>query len=157
MSQVIFRKAAAAEMAEIMRFETAVFTGEQGIPSDMIALPPERKPQWWCAADGARVIGTVAAFEENGEVHMGRFAVRPDCRGRRIGPRLVRYAMEDLFSQGVAEFHMEARDVTVKILRALGGEVTGEPFAFYAGMVTPMIMRREHFFGHSGDSDYHSK
>ena len=157
MSQVILRKAVAAEMAEIIQFETTVFTGEQGIPSDMIVLPPERKPQWWCAADGKRVIGTVASFEEDGKMHMGRFAVRPDCRGQRIGPRLVRYAMEDLFAQGVVEIHMEARDVTVKILCELGGEITGKPFAFYRGMVTLMIMRRENFFKHKDDTIILSK
>ena len=134
MDEIVLRKADPFEMEEIIRFETAVFTGEQGIPAELIG-----------AVLGARVVGTVASYEENGVVHMGRFAVRSEHRGQRIGPKLVKYAMEDLFAQGVQEIHMEARDVTVKILLALGGEVTGEPFLFYGDMVTPMVMRRERF------------
>jgi hypothetical protein len=44
---------------------------------------------------------------------------------------------------------MEARDVSVGILKKLGGKVTGEPINFYGDSVTPMILKRDDFFNSS--------
>ena len=46
---------------------------------------------------------------------------------------------------GVEEIHMTARDTTVKIVCDMGGEVTGEPYAFYAGNVTPVVLKRGNY------------
>ena len=64
---------------------------------------------------------------------------------QKIGPKLARYSFEDLFSMGVEEIHMTARDTTVKIVCNMGGEVTGEPYAFYAGNVTPVVLKRGNY------------
>jgi hypothetical protein len=46
---------------------------------------------------------------------------------------------------GVEEIHMTARDTTVKIVCEMGGEVTGKPYEFYKGCVTPVVLKRENY------------
>lgn len=131
------------DMTGIVGLLTDVFTGEQRIPSQMIPLPPETQPQWWCAEQGGAVIGAVAAWREEDEVHLGRFAIRQDCRGQHVGSRLAKYAVADLFRQGYEELHAEARPLAVKLLCAMGARVSGPGSDFFEGTVTPVVLRRE--------------
>ncbi len=47
--------------------------------------------------------------------------------------------------RGVDEIFLEARDATVHILRGFGAQIAGEPFAFYRGRVTPILLKRTDF------------
>ena len=96
-------------------------------------------------ADDGEIIGTAIAWLEDGIMHWGRFVVLLPYRGKKIGPKLARYSFEDLFSTGVEEIHMTARDTTVKIVCDMGGEVTGEPYEFYKGCVTPVVLKRGNY------------
>ena len=53
------------------------------------------------------------------------------------------------FAQDVDNIFLEARDATVHILTGFGAEIAGEPFAFYCGNVTPMILTRTAFLQHT--------
>lgn len=139
------RRARPEDMEAIMKLQVATFTGEQAIPEALIDLREDQNPQWWAAFRGTELMGAVASWQENGEQHAGRFAVTPESRGLGIGKELARKAFDDLFSQGLREIHMEARDTTVHIVEAMGGEVTGPAFDFYVGTVTPMRIRREKY------------
>lgn len=145
MGELTFGKAKEQDMEAVLALNIATFTGEQGIPADMIAIPPERRPRWWCAFLGGRVVGTVAGYYDGEDFHMGRFAVDPTLRGHRIGKQLVEYAFTDAFASGIKRVDMECRDVTVKILLNMGAEISGEPFAFFGALVTPMVMHRENY------------
>lgn len=142
MDAITVKKPSDADMDSIRQLLTDVFTEEQCIPAQLIPLPPEMRPQWWCAVENGCVVGTVAAWQQGEAVHIGRFAVRADCRGRHIGIRLMRQAVEDLFGQGFEEIHAEARPAAVKMLCSLGGEICGPDSVFYEGTVTPVILRR---------------
>ena len=104
-----------------------------------------RNPICWCAKQNGEIIGTAIAWLEDGIMHWGRFVVVPPYRGKKIGPKLARYSFEDLFSIGVEEIYMTARDTTVKIVCDMGGEVTGEPYEFYKGCVTPVVLKRGNY------------
>lgn len=145
MKEIILRKASAIDMEDIMALLTDVFAGEQGIPAELIPLQEELCPRWWCALQDDAVAGAASAWLENGQIHWGRFAVNPACRGLHIGTRLAKFSLEDLFSQGITQVHMEARDATVKIIRSMGGIITGTPVKFYEGSVTPMILYKNNF------------
>ncbi len=142
---IAVRRAGADDMKEIMELQITTFAGEQEIPAGMIRLSEKQSPQWWAAFCGDEMVGAVASWNEDGVQHAGRFAVKPDSRGLGIGKKLARKAFDDLFAQGIEEIDMEARDVSVHIVQAMGGEVTGEPFDFYVGMVTPMKIRQENY------------
>lgn len=145
MEDIVLRRAQKEDLDEIMKMQVSVFAGEQRIPAEIIGQLPPESVQWWCALDGAAIVGAIAAWEEEGQNHIGRFVVHPDCRGKHIGRRLVCFALDDLFSQGVEMLYMEAREVTVKIIGSLGGKVVGEPEEFYEGTVTPMTLSREDY------------
>lgn len=130
-------------MDSIDRLLASVFTGEQRIPEQLIPLPPQAQTQWWCAMENGSVIGTVAAWREGQEIHLGRFAVRMDYRGRHIGSRLARQAIADLFEQGFQEIYAEARPAAAKMLCAMGARISGPDRTFFEGTVTPVILCRE--------------
>ncbi|MGN0659810.1 MAG: GNAT family N-acetyltransferase [Emergencia sp.] len=144
MENIVLRRAEESDMNEIMEFQVQVFTGEQDIPEDIV-LAAGKECLWWVAADEDTIAGILASWVEDGQRHMGRFAVRPAYRGRHIGTALTRYALDDLFAQGEDCFYVEARDATVRIISAFGAKAVGEPFEFYKGTVTPMILCREDY------------
>ena len=142
---IVCRHATDEEMNSIMALVIRTFNGEQDIPEDMNYLPPDKQPQWFCAEEDEKLIGTIAFFKEDDGWHAGRFALEPACRGRHIGTRLASYAFSEMFSSGVGEIVMEARPTTVHILTKLGAQAIGEPFPFYSSTCTPMRMKREDF------------
>ena len=145
MRDVIFKKATDLNMEDIMKLEIDVFEGEQEIPAELIPISLENCPQWWCALLDETVIGAIAAWREDNQIHLGRFAIAPKYRRLHIGTKLVAHCINDLFSQEIDEIHIEAREITVKILCDMGAKITGEPVEFYKGTVTPMILHKKDY------------
>lgn len=145
MQEITIREANARDMDEIMEILIAVFTGEQKIPAELNPISEEKNPQWWCAVSDAVIVGVVAGWQEDGETHWGRFAIRPEYRGLHIGTKLAKHSLNELFAQGAENICLGARDATVKIICAMGGKVTGEGFPFYEGTVTPMVFSKSAF------------
>lgn len=71
----------------------------------------------------------------------------PEFRGQKIGTRLVAYTFQELFDSGVETLFFEARDSAAAIISSMGGEAVGEPFLFYRGNVTPMMLTKKKFQG----------
>ncbi len=145
MEKIVFRQATERDIPLILELQKSVFSGEQKIPAGEIPAFLEKKPQCWCAVCGGQIVGTAAAWKEDGTVHWGRFATSPDYRRRRIGLRLAQMSFEDLFSQGIDEIYMEAREITAGMVCRMGGRITGEPQPFYVGTVTPVTLRKEDY------------
>lgn len=145
MEGLILRKAEEQDMEAVLALNVATFTGEQGIPSEMIMIPAERSPRWWCAFLNGKLVGTVAGYYDGDAFHMGRFAVDPTLRGHNIGRQLVEYAFTDAFASGIERVDMECRDVTVKILLKMGARISGESTWFYGANATPMVMYRKDY------------
>ena len=137
-------RARSSEMDEIMSLVCDTFE-EQGIPRELDYIPEERSPVWWCAEENGAVIGTIASYTEDGKTHLGRFAVKPAYRGCGLGTKLLRFAVEDLFSQGVEKIYTESRPVTVKILEKMGAKISGNTFPFFKGVCTPIDLCREDY------------
>ena len=142
MQNLVLRKATHEDLGDILRLQIAVFKGEQGIPDELIPIPAEKSPQWWCAILNSTIVGAVATWKECDETHWGRFATMQNFRGYQIGSSLARFSLHELFAQSVDEIHMDARDIIVKTLNRMGGLVVGDSMPFYRGTVTPMILTR---------------
>ena len=145
MSDIILRDATSADMDKILKLQIAVFAGEQRIPAEGVPLSPALNPHWWCAELDGKIAAAVAAWQEDGLTHWGRFAVQPHLRGQHIGTALARRSVEDLFSEGVDAIYLTARESTVHIFCNMGGVITGEPEPFFEGTVTPVILRKENY------------
>ena len=127
-----------------------VFHFEQNIPADDIEGFLDRNPMCWCAVCDDKIVSAAAAWEENGVLHWGRFVTNSRYRGLHIGTQLARRCFDDLFSQGYTQIYMEAREVTVKMIVNMGGEITGETVPFFAGTVTPLILKKESYYKSAG-------
>ena len=142
MDDLNIRKATAEEIPQIIAIQTEIFCGEQDIPEELIATFLSSCPTCWVVERDGRIAGSIASWEENGETHLGRFVVLPQLRGQKVGTKLLAYAVQDLFAAGVESSHVEARDSAARMLRAMGGRDTGDPFPFYRGNVTPMVLEK---------------
>ena len=145
MDETIIRQADEAEYPHILAIQTEVFCGEQDIPAEIIASFLSNKPICWVAERDGRIVGSIAAWTENGETHLGRFAVIPELRGHGIGKALLKHAAQELFRGGTEIIFAEARDSAAKMVRAMGGRDTGAPFPFYRGNVTPLVLEKAAF------------
>ncbi len=121
------------------------FAIEQHIPAHLIPLPEDKPVKRWCIRIGEEIIGFAAAWNEAGTWHWGRFAVDAHFRGLGIGKKLAIESLGDLFAADANEIVIDARDVTVEIVRKLGGEETAPAFDFYGAPVTPMLLRKAQF------------
>lgn len=139
------RRAEQAEMQAVLAFAAQIFADEQLIPREMNVIPAEKQPQWFCMEQDGVLAGTVAVYREGGRWHMGRITVAPSLRGQHRGTFLMKSVLTEVFAQGVDEIFLEARDATVHILRGFGAQIAGEPFTFYRGRVTPILLKRTDF------------
>ena len=78
MDNTVIREASAQDITGIMELITSVFNGEQGIPKELIPIPDELTPHWWCAEESGEITGCIALYREHNEWHLGRFAVSPN-------------------------------------------------------------------------------
>lgn len=134
------------DMEAIMALVCSVFSGEQGIPAELIPIPEEKEPCWWCAREGDSITAAVALYREGDAWHMGRLAVSSACRGGHVGTQLLEYAFRDVFSRDIDCFIAEARDTTVHILQKFGVEVTGETTEFFGSNITPVALTKQAFW-----------
>lgn len=146
MQDIVFRKAAANDMGDILRLQTEVFHGEQKIPANEIPQFLERDPQCWVAVAGRTIVGAAAAWEEDGVMHWGRFVTKKEYRGLHIGTRLTEFSFRALFETQVSYLYMEARDITKAIVCKMGGRVVGKSVPFYEGTITPILLHKEDFY-----------
>lgn len=145
MQDIIYRQALDDNMEEIFKLVFEVFCCEQKIASELIHFSEDKQPIWFCVLKGGSIVGAAAAWEEEGMMHWGRFAIRKDARGYGIGTKLAKYSFDCLFTGEVTELYMEARDATVRIVCALGGKVIGEPQPFFLDTVTPVVLRKKDY------------
>jgi predicted GNAT family N-acyltransferase len=124
-----------------------VFTLEQDIPADY--LPVRIQPQIsWGILNEKELIALSIAWKEEDLWHWGRYAVDPDWRGKGLGKELAYQSIKALFDQGISEIHIDARDITLKLLSRFGAKVVGETFDFY-GPVTPMRLHVRDFWDYT--------
>ena len=136
-------QATAADMAEILALTEQVFADEQAIPRELIPIPAEQEPRWWCIRQEGRIAATVALYRDGEEWHMGRLAVAPGLRGGHIATQLLQVAIPAAFATGMDVIHTDSRDTTVHILKKFGGEIVGETGVFFNGNITPVVLKKE--------------
>ncbi|AVP62374.1 MULTISPECIES: bifunctional helix-turn-helix transcriptional regulator/GNAT family N-acetyltransferase [Clostridium] len=144
-SRIKIERLSSNYIEDAIKLTTEIFTYEQGIPEELIPINEDLKPIWWCARVGEDIIGVVACWQENNQWHWGRFAVDKRLRGLGIGKKMAIFSLNEMFNLDVKEVFIEARDVTVTILKQLGCEILGKPIDFYGEPVTPVIIKKRDF------------
>lgn len=144
-SRIKIERLSSNYMDDAIRLTTEIFAYEQNIPKELIPINKDLKQIWWCARVGEDIIGVVACWQENNQWHWGRFAMDKRLRGLGIGKKIAIFSINEMFNLDVEKVFIEARDVTVTILKQLGCEVLGEPINFYGEPVTPVIIKKLDF------------
>jgi predicted GNAT family N-acyltransferase len=133
---------------EAINLMVKVFTLEQNVPAEY--LPVRVDPQKsWGILDQNELIALSIAWKEDDLWHWGRYAVDPLWRGKGLGKQIAYQSLKDLFDTGVDEIHIDARDITLKLLSRFGAKVVGKTFDFY-GPVTPMRLHVRDFLAFAG-------
>lgn len=130
--------------ADVQELLLHIFTEEQKIPEELVPISEKHQSKWWVARAGEYLLGTVACWQENEQHHWGRFCVDPAYRGLGIGKKLALTSLQDIFLE-CSEVIIDAREITVNLIRQFGGEVTGEARNFYGMPVTPMRLEKKRF------------
>ncbi|MCD7949438.1 MAG: GNAT family N-acetyltransferase [Erysipelotrichaceae bacterium] len=138
-------KAKHDEFALLENISGDIFESEQGIPKSLTHIESDLHPQWWYVLEDDVIVGTICAYFDSGECHVGRIVVISSMRNKGIATKMIRRALEDLFSQDINTIYLEARDITVHMLEKMGGKVNGKPFEFYGDTCTPVIMKRKSY------------
>jgi DNA-binding MarR family transcriptional regulator/predicted GNAT family N-acyltransferase len=128
-----------------IKFASDVFCLEQNIPEELVPVNSKHQPIWWCARVGEDIAATVASWSENGEWHWGRFAVDKRLRGLGLGKQIAISSLQDTFELGADHVYLDARDITVSLIKKLGGKTVGITTDFYGQSVTPMILTKGDF------------
>lgn len=144
-SRIKIERLSSNYIEDAIKLTTEIFTYEQGIPEELIPINEDLKPIWWCARVGEDIIGVVACWQENNQWHWGRFTVDKRLRGLGIGKKMAIFSLNEMFNLNVEKVFIEARDVTVIILKQLGCEVLGKPIDFYGEPVTPVVVKKRDF------------
>ncbi len=139
------RKVSGKEKEKSVQAACDVFFDEQDIPKEMTVIKNELSPIWWGAFLGEELVGTVAAYKENGEQHMGRLTVTQSARGNGLATKLVKTALTELFNEGANEVFLDAREATKRIILHLGGEVIGEEYPFFKSTCVPVKITKKEF------------
>ncbi|MEO9485165.1 MAG: GNAT family N-acetyltransferase [Ekhidna sp.] len=133
-----------SDLRAVFIFLETVFSDEQQIPKELIPLTNAQQ-HWWCIREETTIVGTVAAWKEGNEWHWGRLAVDPNQRGKGLGKKLAIESFKDLFEMKIDEVVIDARDITVELLKSLGGKVTGPRSEFSGLPITQMKLRKTDF------------
>lgn len=144
-SRIKIEKLSSNYLEDAIKLTTEVFHCEQNIPKELIPINKDLKPIWWCTRVGEDIIGVVACWQGNNKWHWGRFAIDKRLRGLGIGKKMAAFSLNEMFNLDVEEIFIDARDVTVTILKKLGCEVLGESIDFYGEPVTPVVMKKQDF------------
>lgn len=141
-SRIKMEKVSLNHMDDAIRLAVEVFSYEQNIPEKLMPISEELNPIWWGARVGEDIIGIIAAWTENNQWHLGRFAIDKRLRGLGIGKKMLAFSLNEIFNLGTEKVFAEARDITMKILEQFGYETAGKAIDFYGEPVTPIVIKK---------------
>ena len=129
MAEIIVRRAADSELAELLELRREVFVREQGVPAEMEHDELDAMAVHAVARSDGEVIGTGRLTLGPGpEAHIGRMAVRSGLRRQGIGGRVLRFLEEEAWGRGVPAVVLHAQSYVAQFYRNHGYREEGEQF-----------------------------
>ena len=129
---------------DISKFMSCIFHEEQLIPESLLPID-HLEHKWWFIKNNDQIIATVAIWKTNNEWHWGRLGVHKNFRKKGIAKQLIEKSLNDSFNSGIEVIKIDARDVTVKAILKIGGDILGERTTFYGLPITPMEIKKHAF------------
>lgn len=125
--------------AQVMPLRIAVFVVEQGVPLAMErdeSDPLSRHA--WCTDAAGAVVATARLLPDG---HIGRLAVRADCRGHGLGGRILQTLMDEARRLGMAAVALNAQTQAIGFYLRHGFVPDGAEF-MEAGLPHQAMRRR---------------
>ncbi len=122
------RIATEEERPALYAIRTEVFVNEQKVPPELELDAEDAHAIHILAEEGGVAVGCARLLLREGEAHIGRLAVKKDCRGRGIGQAICRFAMEQGHRAGCKTVWLNSQLHAVGFYQRLGFQPQGEPF-----------------------------
>lgn len=129
----------------INAFLSTIFSDEQYIPRELIPIDSDEVYWWGVIGRENEILGVAATWKEEDEWHWGRFSIHPRLRGKGLGKKLAEVSLHETFELDIPYLTIDARDVTIHLIKNFGGEICGKPVQFYSENVTPMKLEKHNF------------
>ena len=141
MAEIIVRRAADSELAELLELRREVFVREQGVPPEMEHDELDITAIHAVARSDGEVIGTGRLMLLPGpEAHIGRMAIRSGLRRQGVGGRVLRFLESEAWALGVPAVLLHAQSYVAQFYRNHGYLEEGEQFT-EAG-IPHIVMRK---------------
>ena len=115
-SAILLRRARETDLPDILAIERVSFT-DPWSRSSFAAILEQPRVYFAVAMDaGGTLLGYAVAWFVLDEAELANLAVAPDARGRGIGGRLLRGALEAAETRGSASMYLEVRASNVSAL-----------------------------------------
>ena len=119
-----------------------VFIEEQGVPRDEIFDELNGIATHIIILDGDMPIATARIIDEGDAWRIGLVAVEKPMRGRGLGERIMRIAMDYIISRSGKEIILTAQQDVCKFYEKLGFDKFGDNIVFESGVtLVPMKQR----------------
>ena len=129
MAEIIVRRAADSELAELLELRTEVFVREQGAPAEIEHDELDATAIHAVARSDGEVIGTGRLILQPGaEALIGRMTVKSGLRRQGIGGRVLRFLESEASARGVRTVVLHAQSYVAQFYRNHGYREEGEQF-----------------------------
>jgi len=117
------------------KLKQSVFIEEQGIPKDEIFDGLDDKAVYVVIWDGKNPVATARVIRENDVWRIGLVAVDKSMRGKHLGEKVMKAAMEYILDQEGNEIVLTAQQEVCGFYEKLGFKRYGEVITFESGFV----------------------
>ena len=130
MDNLIYKTATDDEdLKGIIAVRKEVFTGEMGIPEELVFDGHDERMLQILVKDGETVIGTARVrFLADNQAKLERMAVLQAFRSKGIGRQIISFLDGELKNRQVKQVVLHAQHEAAAFYRSCGFKETGEPF-----------------------------
>lgn len=130
MENLIYKTATGDEdLKGIIAVRKEVFTGEMGIPEELVFDGLDEKMLQIVVKDGETVIGTARVrFLADNQAKLERMAILKARRSMGIGRQIISFLDKELRNRQVKQVILHAQHEAIAFYRACGFKETGDPF-----------------------------
>ena len=122
------RTALLSDMEEVFALRHEVFVCEQNVSPELELDGEDGRATHVIATQNGVTVGCARILFENGEGHVGRFAVRKDQRGKGIGRDICHFVIDLCKEKGCSRIWLNSQLHAVGFYEKLGFRRRGETF-----------------------------
>jgi predicted GNAT family N-acyltransferase len=116
------------DLEKAFAIRVRVFVAEQGVPQEIEMDRDDKRALHFLAIEAGKAVGTARVVIRHGNGKIGRMAVLKTSRGRGIGTKLLKHAIETAKTQGAQKIYLHAQVPVIGFYEATGFHCIGRIF-----------------------------